>query len=160
MRPNGASCEPGVPGPPAAWSRPTGQLAYRRLPYGWPVYALYSHGWPGAMLFVSFLGYALWRTRRAGSPVALWCHVVLVIAFVLLPFYGQIPTQLHIIMIAIALGARELSDPDREPTNSGCLCSMDASSGTTGGDGGFAWSCGFTQPYDADTADQWREALG
>lgn len=28
------------------------------------------------------------------------------------------------------------------------------------GDGGFAWSCGFTQPYDADTAAEWAEALG
>lgn len=27
------------------------------------------------------------------------------------------------------------------------------------GDGGFAWSCGFTQPYDADVAEQWSEAL-
>jgi hypothetical protein len=27
------------------------------------------------------------------------------------------------------------------------------------GDGGFAWSCGFTQPYDATLADQWRDAL-
>jgi hypothetical protein len=27
------------------------------------------------------------------------------------------------------------------------------------GDGGFAWSCGFTQPYDDATAAQWREAL-
>ena len=24
------------------------------------------------------------------------------------------------------------------------------------GDGGFAWACGFTQPYDADVAEQWR----
>lgn len=27
------------------------------------------------------------------------------------------------------------------------------------GDGGFAWSCGFTQPYDADVASQWKNAL-
>lgn len=27
------------------------------------------------------------------------------------------------------------------------------------GDGGFAWSCGFTQPYDASVAQQWMEAL-
>jgi hypothetical protein len=27
------------------------------------------------------------------------------------------------------------------------------------GDGGFAWSCGFTQPYDDATASQWRETL-
>lgn len=28
------------------------------------------------------------------------------------------------------------------------------------GDGGFAWSCGFTQPYDAAVAAQWAEVLG
>lgn len=27
------------------------------------------------------------------------------------------------------------------------------------GDGGFAWSCGFTQPYDAAVAADWRAAL-
>lgn len=27
------------------------------------------------------------------------------------------------------------------------------------GDGGFAWPCGFTQPYDASVADQWRSTL-
>ncbi len=28
------------------------------------------------------------------------------------------------------------------------------------GDGGFAWSCGFTQPYDAAVAEQWADAFG
>ena len=28
------------------------------------------------------------------------------------------------------------------------------------GDGGFAWSCGFTQPYDEGVAEEWRQALG
>lgn len=27
------------------------------------------------------------------------------------------------------------------------------------GDGGFVWSCGFTQPYDATVAQQWAETL-
>ncbi len=27
------------------------------------------------------------------------------------------------------------------------------------GDGGFAWSCGFIQPYDAAGARQWSEAF-
>lgn len=76
---------------------------------------LYSHGWPAAILFVSFLGHAMWNSRRARSQVALWCHVVIVVALVQLPFYGQIPTQLFIIMIAVALAAREMVDPDRVP---------------------------------------------
>ena len=28
------------------------------------------------------------------------------------------------------------------------------------GDGGFAWSCGFTQPYDPAVANEWKAALG
>lgn len=28
------------------------------------------------------------------------------------------------------------------------------------GDGGFAWSCGFTQPYDPDVAADWARVLG
>lgn len=28
------------------------------------------------------------------------------------------------------------------------------------GDGGFAWSCGFTQPYDPEVAEEWRAAVG
>jgi len=27
------------------------------------------------------------------------------------------------------------------------------------GDGGFAWSCGFTQPYDRDVATAWAAAF-
>ena len=26
------------------------------------------------------------------------------------------------------------------------------------GDGGFAWSCGYTRAYDASTATKWRQA--
>lgn len=73
---------------------------------------LYSHGWPAAILFVSFIGYSMWSCRRGRTPVALWCHVVLLVAMVQLPFYGQIPTQLFIIMIAVALAGRERVDPD------------------------------------------------
>ncbi|MGH9040191.1 MAG: O-antigen ligase family protein [Acidimicrobiia bacterium] len=73
---------------------------------------LFSHGVPGALLFVSFFAYACWRTRRARSPMALWCHVVVVLALVQMPFYGLLPSQLNIIMVAIALASREAVDPD------------------------------------------------
>jgi hypothetical protein len=77
---------------------------------------LFSHGIPGALLFVSFFVYACWRTRKARSPMALWCHVVILIALVQMPFYGLLPSQLNIIMIAIALAAREGVEPDPDPT--------------------------------------------
>ena len=76
---------------------------------------LFSHGIPGALLFVSFFAYACWRTRRARSSIALWCHVVVVLALVQMPFYGLLPSQLVIIMVAIAVASREDVDPDPEP---------------------------------------------
>ena len=76
---------------------------------------LFSHGIPGALLFVSFFAYACWRTRRARSATALWCHVVVLLALVQMPFYGLLPSQLAIIMIAIAIASREASEPDPEP---------------------------------------------
>ena len=76
---------------------------------------LFSHGIPGALLFVSFFAYACWRTRKARSSIALWCHVVVVLALVQMPFYGLLPSQLNIIMIAIALASREAVESDPEP---------------------------------------------
>jgi hypothetical protein len=77
---------------------------------------LFSHGIPGALLFVSFFAYACWRTRKVKSPMALWCHVVVVLALVQMPFYGLLPSQLNIIMIAIAIASREEIDPDPDVT--------------------------------------------
>ena len=73
---------------------------------------LFSHGIPGAIFFTSFLVYACWRTRRAKSTVALWCHVVVLLALVQMPFYGLLSAQLHVVFIAIALAFREFADPD------------------------------------------------
>ncbi|MBW3601574.1 MAG: hypothetical protein KY434_02605 [Actinobacteria bacterium] len=68
---------------------------------------LFSHGVPGAVLFVGWLLSALWRTRRVGDPWAFWCHVTLLIALVQLPVYGFLPTSLAIVVVAAGLGARE-----------------------------------------------------
>ena len=77
---------------------------------------LFSHGIPGALLFVSFFAYACFRTRKVKSPMALWCHVVVVLALVQMPFYGLLPSQLNIIMIAIDIASREELDPEPEVT--------------------------------------------
>ena len=73
---------------------------------------LFSHGIPGAFLFVAFFVAACWRTRRASSTAALWCHVVVLLAIVQMPFYGLLSSQLHVIMLAIALASREAVEPD------------------------------------------------
>jgi polysaccharide biosynthesis protein PslJ len=73
---------------------------------------LFSHGLPGAFFFVAFFVAACWRTRRAASAAGLWCHVVVLLALVQMPFYGLLSSQLHIIMVAIALASRETVEPD------------------------------------------------
>jgi hypothetical protein len=75
----------------------------------------FSHGFPGAFFFVSFAACAMWRTRRARTSAALWCHISLLLGIIMMPFYGWLHMQVHIVMIAFALASREMIDPD-EPT--------------------------------------------
>jgi O-antigen ligase len=72
---------------------------------------LYSHGIPGLVFFVSFFGYVLVRSARAGSPGRYWAHVAILIAVVEMPYYNYMPTTLHVLMIAIALAWRDILDP-------------------------------------------------
>jgi hypothetical protein len=72
----------------------------------------FSHGFPGAFLFVSFAVCAMWRTRRARTSAALWCHITLLLAIIMMPFYGWLHMQIHVVLIAFALASRELIDPD------------------------------------------------
>jgi polysaccharide biosynthesis protein PslJ len=68
---------------------------------------LFSHGIPGATLFVGWYLASLWHSRKALTAPWLWAHVALFIAVVQLPFYGQLPEQLFVIMAAVALASRE-----------------------------------------------------
>jgi O-antigen ligase len=68
---------------------------------------LFSNGLPGTFFFLGWFGYAFWRLRRADRPFGFWCHVLLLIMFVQLPVYGLLPTQIHIVMLALALAWRE-----------------------------------------------------
>src|SRR5205807_6318721 len=68
---------------------------------------MFSHGFPGLLFYVGFLFWAFWRTRRGRSRVEFWANVTLVIALIQLPFYGQLPGQVYLLMIATALALRE-----------------------------------------------------
>src|SRR5206468_9482492 len=72
----------------------------------------FSHGVPGAFFFVGYFVYATWRTRKAKTNAALWCHIVLLLAVVQMPFYGLLHMQVHILAVAFALACREMEDPD------------------------------------------------
>ncbi len=68
---------------------------------------LFSHGIPGAALFVGFYVWAVWRTRRALTPPWFWAHVTVVIGLLQLPIYGMLPAQLSTVMLAAAMALRE-----------------------------------------------------
>jgi hypothetical protein len=72
----------------------------------------FSHGFPGAIFFVGFYVYATWRTKKARTTAGLWCHIVLLLAVVQMPFYGLLHMQIQILAIAFALACREREDPD------------------------------------------------
>jgi polysaccharide biosynthesis protein PslJ len=72
----------------------------------------FSHGFPGALFFVSFAVYAMTRTRRIRTSAGLWAHISLLIGIIIMPFYGWLHMQVHIFLIAFALASREMVDPD------------------------------------------------
>ena len=75
---------------------------------------LFSHGYPGVVLFLGWFVWTWWRMRGTDPPMAFLAHVVLVIAFVQMPFYGWLPVQIQTLMIACALGWRALEERARE----------------------------------------------
>lgn len=68
---------------------------------------LVSTGFVGLGIFLSAWARWIWETRT-GPPVTFWCHVVLIIGLVQILVYDMIPSSLHIVFIAAALGFREV----------------------------------------------------
>jgi hypothetical protein len=76
---------------------------------------LFSHGIPGALLYVAWFALAFWTTRRGGSRARFWVHVSLLILLLQLPWYGMLPSQIHVVMAAAALAWREQRGPIAAP---------------------------------------------
>lgn len=68
---------------------------------------LFSHGFPGAALFVGFFLFVFVRTWRPRSSLGFWCHVTILIGLVQIPVYGLLPVQIHILMVTAALALRD-----------------------------------------------------
>jgi polysaccharide biosynthesis protein PslJ len=77
---------------------------------------LISHGIPGVMLFLGWFIYQFWRLRSAPTEVGFWCHVLILIALIQMPFYDSLGVPLAIQMIAIGIAWRE-SSPVRSPAH-------------------------------------------
>lgn len=65
-----------------------------------------STGFVGLGIFLAAWGRWIWETR-SGPPVTFWCHVALIIGLVQILVYDMIPSSLHVVFIAAALGFRE-----------------------------------------------------
>ena len=68
---------------------------------------LYSQGFPGMFAFLGWFAFAFWATRQGGTRARFWGHVMLLIMLVQLPFYGMLPSSLHVVMVGAALAFRE-----------------------------------------------------
>jgi hypothetical protein len=82
---------------------------------------LVSHGFIAVGLLIAWFVQAFWRTRRAASDVPFWCHVMLLMALIQLVVYDMLPTQLHIMMLGIAIAMRELAKPARDASREPAL---------------------------------------
>lgn len=78
---------------------------------------MYSNGYPALGLFVLFFLAVLIQTRRARGTAGLFLHSVPLVGLAQIAFYGWLPVELQVIMVAAALAYR-LSEPasqDRRP---------------------------------------------
>ncbi|MDQ4142873.1 MAG: O-antigen ligase family protein [Actinomycetota bacterium] len=80
----------------------------------------FSHGIPGGLLYISFLAVLFVQTRRGRSRIQLFAHMTVAIAIIQLPFYGALPGQIFVVMVAAGLALRDrdadaLHRPQGEP---------------------------------------------
>lgn len=67
----------------------------------------FSHGIPAVALFVAWFVAVAFATRNATGSM-FWLHCVLVLFVFQMPFYGLLPTQLHLAMVSAGVLLREL----------------------------------------------------
>lgn len=77
---------------------------------------LFSHGIPGLIFYVGWFLAVFWHFRSGRTQFALWVHVLAVMLFLVMPFYGVLSMEFIVLMAAIALGFRE---EDSAPSPSG-----------------------------------------
>lgn len=75
---------------------------------------LISHGVIGAGFFVGWLLFAFADTWKT-TPSLLWMNAVILIALSQLPYYNMLPTQLHVVVVAVALLGRQAQAPAPAP---------------------------------------------
>jgi polysaccharide biosynthesis protein PslJ len=74
---------------------------------------MFSHGFPGVVLFIGWFVWAYFRSIRERDPVGLACNTVLLLTVVESLYYGMMTTGLMVAMLAAALVLRpqEAAEP-------------------------------------------------
>lgn len=72
---------------------------------------LFSHGVLGIMTYFGYMISMFARTLKFTSEIGLWAHIVVFIGIVQTLFYGHVPQQLAIVMLAIAIALLDRHDP-------------------------------------------------
>jgi hypothetical protein len=79
---------------------------------------MFSHGFIAAGLWLTMFGVLVWRTRNPQTTLGMAVHVVLLLGMLEMLFYGQIPHQLFIVVMAVSVAYREAHQPTTLPRSS------------------------------------------
>jgi polysaccharide biosynthesis protein PslJ len=78
---------------------------------------LYSNGYIATAMFAGFYLAVLWQTRRARGTVGLWLHAATLVALAQVTFYGWLPAEIQVVMVAAALAYRHCWRTDHGRTS-------------------------------------------
>jgi hypothetical protein len=94
--------------------RPSEETAQSVGTHGQLWMVMFSHGFIAAGLWLTMFGVLVWRTRNPTTNLGMAVHVVLLLGMLESLFYGQIPHQLFIVVMAVSVAYREARiDPAR-----------------------------------------------
>lgn len=96
--------------------RPSEETAQSVGTHGQFWMVMFSHGFIAAGLWLTMFGVLVWRTRNPTTNLGMAVHIVLLLAMLESLFYGQIPHQLFIVVMAVSVAYREAHEPLRSPT--------------------------------------------
>jgi polysaccharide biosynthesis protein PslJ len=87
--------------------RPSEETAQSVGTHGQLWTVMFSHGFIAAGLWLTMFGVIVWRTRNPTTDLGMAMHVVLLLGLAEMLFYGQIPHQLFIVVVAVSIAYRE-----------------------------------------------------
>ena len=95
--------------------RPSEETAQSVGTHGQFWMVMFSHGFIAAGLWLTMFGVLVWRTRNPRTTLGMAVHVVLLLGMLEMLFYGQIPHQLFIVVMAVSVAYREAHQPTTLP---------------------------------------------